>query len=102
MLALVFKGKGVGEKWAFTAASLDGVKALPNHSNDRAAVHVCREKLTGRRCGQRMGRRTVDEVGKERLGRQVGVCGVVSVLRYSGRPQPSGTYSASRGAPCRE
>ena len=30
-----------GAKWDHTAANLDGVGTLPNHGNDRAAVHVC-------------------------------------------------------------
>jgi hypothetical protein len=34
-------GKGLRNKWVRTAASLDGIKTLPNHGDNRAAVHVC-------------------------------------------------------------
>jgi hypothetical protein len=34
-------GKGLRNKWVRTAASLDGIKALPHHGDNGAAVHVC-------------------------------------------------------------
>lgn len=56
MLALVSEVLGE-ERWVHTAASLDGVKALPNHSDNGAAVHVYGESQhdEGREIGRAYG-----------------------------------------------
>ena len=68
---------------ALTAASLDGITALPDHGDDGAGVHVC--CLNQYRSGfTRIGCRTLNEASEEGLVLEVGIVGLEVVLAGGG------------------
>lgn len=65
-----------------TAASLDGITALPDHGDDGAAVHVYWSSQH-RSGSTRGGCRTLDEASEEGLVLEVGICTRVSIFGRS-------------------
>jgi hypothetical protein len=72
------------DKGRRTAASLDGITALPDHGDDGAAVHVYWSSQHRSGSGStRVGCRTLDKASEEGLLFEVGICTKVSIV---GRP----------------
>ena len=94
-LSVIGSHRGKGRR---TAASLDGITALPDHGDDGAAVHVYWSSQH-RSGSTRVGRCTLDEASEEWLLLEVGIFTRVSILGLEALGYRS--YSGPRGAPCR-